>query len=79
MLVKAQSDLDDLRDEQMQQRSILEEHQRRSLANEKSVEILSQAVQPIQNHVLLVNFTVKIVSIIAATVLLLATVWQAIK
>lgn len=38
---------------------ILEEHQRRSLANEKAVELLESQLQPITKHVYLVNILSK--------------------
>lgn len=38
---------------------ILEEHQRRSLANEKAVELLEAQVLPISKHVYLVNILAK--------------------
>lgn len=79
MLVKLQDDVDDIRKEQIEQRIVLEEHQRRSLANEKAVEILSESVKPVEEHVLLVNFVVKIVSVVGAVLVVIATVLQAVK
>lgn len=38
---------------------ILEEHQRRSLANEKAVELLEAQILPISKHVYVVNIFVK--------------------
>lgn len=38
---------------------ILEEHQRRSLANEKAVELLEAQILPISKHVYLVNILSK--------------------
>ena len=42
------------------QHSSLEEHMRRSFANEKAVEVLSDKLQPVFNHVQVVSVLVKI-------------------
>jgi predicted nucleic acid-binding Zn-ribbon protein len=43
----------------VKQQAILEEHQRRSLANEEAVEILRKQMKPIEDHVFLINSVFK--------------------
>lgn len=44
-----------------EQHATLEEHTRRSLANEQAVELLKEHLRPIERHVLMVNAAVKII------------------
>lgn len=41
------------------QSQILDEHQRRSIANEKAVDILKEELKPVFSHISLVNFLAK--------------------
>lgn len=51
---------------------ILEDHTRRSLANEEQVELLKKKleedVKPLRNHVLMVNTVFKIIGVVASSV-----------
>ncbi len=54
------SDLTDIKVTLAEQHITLEDHTRRSLANEEAVELLRQHIKPIEQHVLMVNAVVKI-------------------
>lgn len=47
------------------QRANLDEHMRRSLANEKAVELLEQQVQPVREHVQMLNGGFKAIGVIS--------------
>jgi hypothetical protein len=53
--------LDDLTIIAVKNTAILEEHQRRSLALERHVEVLEKNLTPVETHVKLVNLLVKII------------------
>ena len=57
-----------------EQHATLEEHMRRSLANEEAVELLRNQLKPIENHVLMVNATTKIIVAIVGSVGLIASI-----
>lgn len=46
----------------IKQSGLLEEHMRRSLANEENVDILRQQLKPIEEHVSKVNFLFKVMA-----------------
>ena len=48
------------------QQVILEEHQRRSLANEKIAATLSAELKPVFNHVAMVQGSMKLIALLAA-------------
>lgn len=56
---KLDSRLDNIDKTLIRQEFTLEEHQRRSLANEKSLELLEKKLGPVFTHVQLMNFLVK--------------------
>lgn len=58
-LDKMDSRIDSIDITSAKQSVILEEHTKRSLANEKAVEILAKKLTPIEKHVIIVNFCVK--------------------
>lgn len=51
----------------VKQQAILEEHQKRSLANEAAVEVLKVELVPIKEHVIKVKFIVKVISWVIAS------------
>jgi len=51
----------------VKQQAILEEHHKRSLANEKAVELLSTEFIPVKEHVIKVNFMIKVVMWVIAS------------
>lgn len=62
------TDVNDIKVTLAEQHATLEDHTRRSLANEEAVELLRQQIKPIENHVLMVNFAVKILLTIGGAV-----------
>ena len=54
------SDVSEIKVNLAEQNAILEEHQRRSIANEEAVAILREHMKPIEDHVLKVNFFFKL-------------------
>jgi len=48
-----------------EQKTILEEHQRRSLASEENLDMLRQEFKPVEKHVQIVNFIFKAIGFIA--------------
>lgn len=58
---ESKKDISDIKVTLAEQKTILDEHQRRSLANEESVALLREQMKPIENHVLLVNFAFKMI------------------
>ncbi len=61
------------------QQSILEEHQRRSLANEEAVELLRQHIKPIEEHVIMVNTVVKVALAIGGIIGVIATLLSIVQ
>lgn len=45
----------------VRQQAILEEHQKRSLANEAAVQVIASELKPVKEHVLKVNFIIKVI------------------
>jgi hypothetical protein len=60
--------LDDASSIQAKNTVILEEHQRRSLANEKSVELIREEMKPVRTHVDRVEFIFKIIGFLTTAV-----------
>lgn len=60
-LDKIDSRVDNLDITSVKQQAILEEHHKRSLANEAAVAILKEELTPVKEHVLKVNFIIKVV------------------
>lgn len=58
---------------------VLEEHQRRSLANEQAVKLLETALVPIEKHIYLVSIVGKIVLVLASSSLGLWIIQEAFK
>jgi hypothetical protein len=58
---ETRTDVSEIKVTLAEQKVILEEHQRRSLANEEAVNILRDQMKPIENHVLMVNFAFKVI------------------
>ena len=79
LFLKLDTRMDDIEQILLRQQAILEEHQRRSVANEEAVKILAGSFKPIENHVLLVNYTIKVITILGATLVALATIYEAVK
>lgn len=79
MLAKLDSRLDDIYETQIKQQCILEEHQRRSVANEQAVEILAKELKPVTKHVDMMTYIGRFLLGIVAMLALIATIWQAIK
>lgn len=59
-------DISDIKIIQGQHHVTLEEHMRRSLANEEAVELLKNEIKPIQSHIYGVNAIAKSIALIAA-------------
>lgn len=57
--------LDNLDITSVKQSLILDEHQRRSLANEESVSLLRQEFKPVERHVIIFNGILKAVGVLA--------------
>jgi hypothetical protein len=76
MLAKLDDRLDELTQISIKQQAILEEHQRRSLANEKAVEILAEDLKPVRKHVTQVEFLTKIVAVMASAILFFLTLFK---
>lgn len=63
----------------IKQSMILEEHTRRSLANEEAVELLRDHMAPIEKHILLVNTLTKAALAIGGVVGFLASVAKIVE
>lgn len=72
-------DVNDIKVTLAEQHITLEDHTRRSLANEAAVELLRKQIQPIENHVLMVNFTVKILLAIGGIVGFVASLLKVLE
>lgn len=75
MLVKLDDKLDDVVVVQVKQEAQLAEHMRRSLANEKAVDVLSKELKPVISHVTMVKGVGAAIGILA----LLATIYEAFR
>ena len=60
-----QEKIDAITEKVVENSAVLEEHQRRSLANEKMVEMLKEEVKPIQRHVIMVDGVLKFIGFMA--------------
>lgn len=63
-LEKVETKLDLVIENQAKQGVILEEHQRRSLANEEAVKVLKDELKPIYVHVIKVQTVIKIIGFV---------------
>lgn len=68
LLKQLDQKVDRLIEEQVRQGAVLEEHQRRSLANETAVDLLRKELKPIALHVAVVGAFGKIVGVIGTVV-----------
>ena len=57
----------------------LEEHTRRSLANEEAVDLLRQQIKPIEEHVLMVNTAAKIILVVTGAVGFIASLLKIVE
>ena len=73
------NDLNDVKITLAEQHVTLEEHTRRSLANEEAVELLRQHLKPIEQHVLVVNTAAKIILSIGGVVGFVASILKIIE
>jgi hypothetical protein len=67
-LDKMDGRLDNLDITAVKQQAILEEHHKRSIANEAAVVILKEELKPVKEHVLKIDFIVKIIMWVIASV-----------
>lgn len=65
---ESKKDINEIKVTLAEQKIVLDEHQRRSLANEESVNILREQIKPIENHVLIMNFIFKIILYVAGAI-----------
>lgn len=61
-------DISNIKQILVRQQVILEEHIARTEASEDRIEIVEETLAPVRDHVLLVNFAVKIVAAVGAVV-----------
>lgn len=73
------NDVNDIKVTLAEQHITLEDHTRRSLANEAAVELLRKQIKPIENHVLMVNFAVKILLAIGGVVGFVASLLKVLE
>lgn len=71
---ETQRDVSDMKADLAAQKVILDEHMRRSLANEEAVEIMRAQIKPIEEHILKFNFTFKLVAAVGTTLAVIAAV-----
>lgn len=72
-------DITDIKVIQTRHDENLQEHMRRSLANEEAVSILKEEFKPVQQHVLNIDFLVKIAGYASGAVLFIYTAIQIIQ
>lgn len=72
-------DITDIKVILAEQHVTLEEHTRRSLANEEAVELLRQTIKPIETHVLMVNTIVKVILSIGGVIGFIASLLKVIE
>lgn len=58
---EAKNDINDIKVTLAEQKIILDEHQRRSIANEASVELLKEQIAPLEKHVLVYSLIGKFI------------------
>lgn len=66
--------LDNIDKTLVRQQAILEEHQRRSIANEENVKLLRDEIKPIDKHVAMMNGAGKLITIIGVVAGLVAAI-----
>lgn len=76
---ETREDVSEIKTTLLVQQSILEEHQRRSLANEEAVELLRQHIKPIEEHVIMVNTVVKVALAIGGIIGVIATLLSIVQ
>lgn len=76
---EVKSDVNDIKVTLAEQHLTLQEHTRRSLANEEAVELLREHIKPIERHVLMVNAIVKIALTVGGAVGFVASTLKIIE
>lgn len=60
-------DIQEIKVTQAKQHVTLEEHQKRSLANEQAVELLSEGLKPVHNQYIIISFCVKVLTVLVGS------------
>lgn len=72
-------DVSEIKVAQAEMKVVLDEHQRRSLANEEAVAILRDQVKPIESHVFLVNTLTKLGLALIGGIVSIISLFQAVE
>lgn len=76
---EVKADINDVKITLAEQHITLQEHTRRSLANEEAVDLLREHIKPIEKHVFMVNAAVKIILALGGAVGFVASVLKIIE